>query len=954
MMEENDLNRYVTSINDARLELTMGNSRNTNLTSANSPSSSRQDPWQYQYDLANGFMTKDSHGDFVSVDKDQILLRIKQEFKMQNMKRSSSKHIGQDPDEVSANPRVDDDKIISNNALLIGKKQPKTNSACFSRLPLEKTLKEKGIISRYQEACSVVMDQNDEKLGYDTEVASSSADAKSSGKNFQNFSTGVLKSSSPESNISGISLREWLKTESCKSNKVKSLVIFRQIVKLVDFAHSQGSALQDLRPSCFTILPSKKIQYTGSLVMREISAIPRGMNEKRPLEENVFGDHISGRKQQKLREAMRSLRNQHNKIGKETEFYVARPQILNLQKDSRLNPNVSIAQQQKQQQSVATTGQLEKKWYNSPEELDERGCTFSSNMYGLGVLLFELLFYSESSEAHSAAMSDLHHRILPPKFLAEHRLETGFCLRLLHPEPLSRPTTREILQYDLISGPQDSNPKNVCSISADNNDPQSELLLSFFSSLEDEKERHASKLIEDIGCLEEDIKEIERRYLSKTASVSSSGEHKERPSISEESSSFKDLSTLGVPSGSFSVSKKNEGKLMKNITQLEHAYFTTRSQIWQTKSACVSHSNKDVVKKEPTQFHLQNGNAGLSTNQVSDDPVGSFFDGLCKFARYSEFKVCGTLRNGDLFNSTNAICSLSFDRDEEYIAAAKVSKKIKIFEFGALSNETSDIHYPVVEMSNKSTLSCICWNYYIKNYLASTDYDGVIWDAGTGEGFSEYTEHQKRAWSIDFSRGHPTMFASGSDDCSKSSIGTIWSPANVCCVQFSDYSNHQLVFGSADYKIYSYDLRHVRIPLCTLSGHGKAVSYVKFLDADTLVSASTDNTLKLWDLKNTISSGSDDACSLSFKGHTNEKNFVGLSVLDGYIVCGSETNEVYGYYRSLPMPITSYKFKTIDPVSGNEISDDGRQFVSSVCWRRKSNMVVAANSSGVLKLLQMV
>lgn len=54
------------------------------------------------------------------------------------------------------------------------------------------------------------------------------------------------------------------------------------------------------------------------------------------------------------------------------------------------------------------------------------------------------------------------------------------------------------------------------------------------------------------------------------------------------------------------------------------------------------------------------------------------------------------------------------------------------------------------------------------------------------------------------------------------------------------------------------------------------------------------------------------------------------------------------------MPITSYKFKTIDPVSGNEISDDGGQFVSSVCWRRKSNMVVAANSSGVLKLLQMV
>lgn len=41
-----------------------------------------------------------------------------------------------------------------------------------------------------------------------------------------------------------------------------------------------------------------------------------------------------------------------------------------------------------------------------------------------------------------------------------------------------------------------------------------------------------------------------------------------------------------------------------------------------------------------------------------------------------------------------------------------------------------------------------------------------MWDASTGEGFSQYTEHQKRAWSVDFSPVDPTKFASGSDDCS--------------------------------------------------------------------------------------------------------------------------------------------------------------------------------------------
>jgi protein suppressor of PHYA-105 1 len=140
-----------------------------------------------------------------------------------------------------------------------------------------------------------------------------------------------------------------------------------------------------------------------------------------------------------------------------------------------------------------------------------------------------------------------------------------------------------------------------------------------------------------------------------------------------------------------------------------------------------------------------------------------------------------------------------------------------------------------------------------------------------------------------------------------------------------------------------------------LVGHRKAVSYVKFLDSETLVSASTDNSLKIWDLNKTSSVGaSTSARSLTLSGHTNEKNFVGLSVDDGYIACGSESNEVYTYYKSLPMPITSHKFGSIDPISGKETEDDHGQFVSSVCWRGKSDMLLAANSSGCIKVLQMV
>lgn len=84
------------------------------------------------------------------------------------------------------------------------------------------------------------------------------------------------------------------------------------------------------------------------------------------------------------------------------------------------------------------------------------------------------------------------------------------------------------------------------------------------------------------------------------------------------------------------------------------------------------------------------------------------------------------------------------------------------------------------------------------------------------------------------------------------------------------------------------------------------------------------------------------------------QNFVGLSVSDGYIACGSENNAVYAYHKSLPMPMASHAFRGADPVTGQEIEDDAGQFVSSVCWRDKSNMLVAANSMGNIKLLEMV
>ncbi|PPR99338.1 hypothetical protein GOBAR_AA21332 [Gossypium barbadense] len=171
-----------------------------------------------------------------------------------------------------------------------------------------------------------------------------------------------------------------------------------------------------------------------------------------------------------------------------------------------------------QHQSVSVNEQLEEKWYASPEEINEGVCTILSNIYSLGVLLFELLCQFESERAHAAAMLDLCHRIFTPTFLSENLKEAGFCLRLLHPEPSLRPTTRDILQSEVLNRFQEVFAEELSS-SINRDDTESELLLHFLGLSKEKKQKHASKLMEDIACLEADIKEVEKRVIGHFSEV---------------------------------------------------------------------------------------------------------------------------------------------------------------------------------------------------------------------------------------------------------------------------------------------------------------------------------------------------------------------------------------------------------------------------------------------------
>ncbi|KAG7956383.1 hypothetical protein I3843_11G121600 [Carya illinoinensis] len=948
----------------------------------------RQNQWQHLYQLAGGSGGGNSHAATIHRDNSPLMPSFWEDIECASFPELlAQKASGDDRnDKLEQFPNAENERAWGNNHGGIRTKI--LSKSGFSEFFVKQTLKGKGIIHKGPPRHGFHVeprDQNNLKIAGSTMVASDVSQSLAL-KTEMPSPEGVARLGPGGSDQDGVSLRQWLKVGRHKASKIKCLNIFRQIVDGVGHSHSQGVALKDLRASSFRLLPSNQVKYIGSPVLREMldnDVDPNtlhsnnGLMRKRPLEQVMFPSATLHAKKQKLKENVNFTRRwNHFPSRQGYKFETAHDSSIRITcpQDScneynEDNPGRECETQSKfsshckptiaQQHLTSLSDQLEEKWYRSPEELVEDDCTTSSNIYSLGVLFFELLGRFDTERAHAAAMSDLRHRILPPNFLSENPKEAGFCLWLIHPEPSLRPTTREILQSEVINGVEEVCAADLSS-SIEQDDTESELLLHFLVSLKERKREHSSKLAEDISCLEVDIEEVDRRCSLKNSFVNSYF-HDDSLYMRENRLYHKERPSLDVLSQSPPISTTNELSFSRNVEQLESAYFSMRSKIQLPERDAAIRPDKDLLRN-CENWHLAQKD---EDKQIPTDRIGAFFDGLCKYARYSKFEVRGILRNGDFNNSANVICSLSFDRDEDYFAAAGISKKIKIFEFNALYNDSVDFHYPVTEMSNKSKLSCVCWNNYVKNYLASTDYDGVVklWDASTGQVVSQFAEHEKRAWSVDFSRVCPTKLASGSDDCSvklwnineRNCLDTIKNIANVCCVQFSSHSSHLLAFGSADYRTYCFDLRFAKIPWCVLAGHEKAVSYVKFLDSETLVSASTDNTLKLWNLNKTSPSGlSTNACSVTLSGHTNEKNFVGLSTANGYIACGSETNEVYAYHGSLPMPITSHKFGSIDPISGKETDEDNGQFVSSVCWRGKSDVVVAANSSGCIKVLQMV
>lgn len=472
------------------------------------------------------------------------------------------------------------------------------------------------------------------------------------------------------------------------------------------------------------------------------------------------------------------------------------------------------------------------------------------------------------------------------------------------------------------------------------------LLKEFLGTVKAKKEEEMRVIQQQMKVIENDLSAVEGmlnahiRLHPKPASNHQNNIHsKYEPSTSQNCNLNNSNVKQGGFNGSKFVNKLFTAPTLATRKKRIHEHFDDLKQSY------LNYRSKDILCPDK--------------DQISCSGLEAFDEDLGKFVRFNSVRPLATLNySADNFVGSTIVSSIEFDKDNEYFAIAGVTKKIKVFEYASVIRDTIDMHYATNEMVCNSKISCISWSSFHKNMLASSDYEGTVtlWDAFTNQKIKTYQEHEKRCWSVDFNRVDTQLIASGSDDSKvklwttnmEHSFATLEAKANVCCVKFNPESRNYLAFGSADHCVHYYDLRNSSQSVEVFRGHKKAVSYVKFLNGKEIVSASTDSQLKLWNVG--------QSCSLrSFKGHLNEKNFVGLATDGDFIACGSENNALYVYFKGLSSQVLTFKFETIRSILEKEKKEeDGNEFVSAVCWRMGSNVVVAANSQGNIKILELV
>ena len=198
-----------------------------------------------------------------------------------------------------------------------------------------------------------------------------------------------------------ISLRQWLDKPDRSVDKFECLHIFRQIVQIVDTAHSQGIFVHNVRPSCFVMSSFNHVSFIESASCSDSgsdsledrlngqavetktphSLCPHDMHRQRTLGSEDF---VPVRTSAPFMSESSSMMS--------SALYAARASLIGNTGENRAKERRKgeEAETKKQTFPMKQILSMEMSWYTSPEEVAKGPSSCASDIYKLGLLLFEV------------------------------------------------------------------------------------------------------------------------------------------------------------------------------------------------------------------------------------------------------------------------------------------------------------------------------------------------------------------------------------------------------------------------------------------------------------------------------------------------------------------------------------------------------------------------------------
>lgn len=285
-------------------------------------------------------------------------------------------------------------------------------------------------------------------------------------------------------------------------------------------------------------------------------------------------------------------------------------------------------------------------------------------------------------------------------------------------------------------------------------------------------------------------------------------------------------------------------------------------------------------------------------------------------------------------------------RRDEFISIAGHAGEIQLFTYDSLLASPEDELTPVYSLQTEDKVHSTCWDPFRVPYLIAVGHRGSVnvWDLTTTSIETALQEHTGPIFSVDISEASRGLFATGSQDktvrvwhtSQPTSTLSLNLPGEVRGVAFNPVLENQLFAACDDSKLYGYDIRVPEKPQFALS-HNYPLTNLQFISRTEIATQTVGSTLMLWNFETKKSK--------AYRGHHQRFHSTGFAAKPSWLVTGSEDNSLSIYSVNSESPFFQHSFNT-----GIDEEDQGAR-VTACCWRGESDVLIAGNSKGYIKLL---